>query len=222
MILSVETSAAVCSVALHDRGALMKTLSVDEPQAHAAKTAILIEKLFEETDQQISLLQAVAVSSGPGSYTGLRIGTSVAKGLCMGLNIPLISVPTLDLLGEAVDNNDMLLCPMIDARRMEVFCKVIDERKVTIAETQALIVDENSFRELLEHRQVLFLGDGAAKCQSVIRHPNARFIDGIVPMAKNMGPIAFRRFEDSQFEDLITFVPFYLKDFQAKKAASFF
>jgi tRNA threonylcarbamoyladenosine biosynthesis protein TsaB len=225
LILSIETSASVCSTALHLEGQLIDTIEVSEPQTHAAKLAVSIEALLKRNSLPINKVEAVAVSSGPGSYTGLRIGTSVAKGICMGLNIPLIDIPTLSFLADYVSqtyNNDTFFCPMIDARRMEVYAQVFDNKLSAVTGTEAIIIDENSFRELLDRQSVLFFGDGSGKCKSVILHNNAGFLDGIYPKSAWMGPVAEQRFKSRQFADLTEFTPFYLKEFVAKKAQPIF
>jgi tRNA threonylcarbamoyladenosine biosynthesis protein TsaB len=226
LILSLETSATACSVALHEDGKTVKTLEVHEGQAHAAKLAVLIDEIFKETQTEIAGLKAVAVSAGPGSYTGLRIGTSTAKGICFALSIPLIAINTLESLAFQVLQqhtlNKGLLCPMIDARRMEVYCQVMDLQLSVVRPVQAEIVDETSFNELLKDNEVFFFGDGAEKCKTVINDKNAFFIEGIAPAASAVGGLAFSKFEQKQFEDLMTFTPFYLKEFVAKKAQSIF
>jgi tRNA threonylcarbamoyladenosine biosynthesis protein TsaB len=226
LILSVETSATTCSVALHEDGKTVKTLEILEGQAHAAKLALLINEIFKETQNSIAELKAVAVSAGPGSYTGLRIGTSTAKGICFSLNIPLIAINTLDSLAfQALQRQTLkkgLLCPMIDARRMEVYCQVMDLRLSVLSPVRAEIVDETSFSELLKDNEMFFFGDGAEKCKTVINNKNAFFVEGIIPSASALGALAFSKFEQKQFEDLVNFTPFYLKEFVAKKAQSVF
>ena len=167
-------------------------------------------------------LDAVAVSCGPGSYTGLRIGTSMAKGVCYGRGVSLVAIPTLELmcvpvlLQEMVKEENALLCPMIDARRMEVYAQIFDRALHEVRPIQADVVDADTYRKYLDERPVYFFGNGAAKCMDVIAHPNARYIDGIEPLAKNMFPLAERRIAQGQTEDVAYFVPFYLKDFVAK------
>ena len=167
-------------------------------------------------------LDAVAVSCGPGSYTGLRIGTSMAKGVCYGRGVSLVAIPTLELmcvpvlLQEMVKEENALLCPMIDARRMEVYAQLFDRALHEVRPIQADVVDADTYREYLDERPVYFFGNGAAKCMDVIAHPNARYIDGIEPLAKNMFPLAERRIAQGKTEDVAYFVPFYLKDFVAK------
>jgi tRNA threonylcarbamoyladenosine biosynthesis protein TsaB len=224
LLLSIETSAATCSVALHNGRELSHSLEVKEPQAHAAQLGLLVEQLCSEAAINLKQLAAVAISSGPGSYTGLRIGTSLAKGLCMGLEIPLIAVSTLEAMAHhvAATVEGKLLCPMIDARRMEVYAQVFDGSLNSVTDVQAVVVDKDSFAELLAHRPVLFFGDGAQKCKEVLRHSNAEFLDGIYPKAEFIGVHGQEKFEQKQFADLIAFTPFYFKEFVAKKAQSFF
>lgn len=225
LILSLETSGRYCSVALHDRGELLEVIEVHEPQSHAAKLAILVADVFKKTNAAIHDLDAVAVSSGPGSYTGLRIGTSLAKGICYTLNTPLIAVKTLHLLAhQAQDENKFngLLCPMIDAKRMEVYCEVMDSDLNIVEPVAAKVVEEGAFTELLQHHKMFFFGDGAEKCKKVIGHANAYFRENVFPSASGLGKIAYSRFLKKDFEDLKVFSPFYLKDFVAKKARSVF
>jgi tRNA threonylcarbamoyladenosine biosynthesis protein TsaB len=221
LILSLETSASTCSVAIHESGNLLAGLDIKTPQAHASQLAVLIERIFQEATLDIRQLNAVSVSSGPGSYTGVRIGTSTAKGICFALNIPLIAIPTLDLLvSQIADDYESaeLLCPMIDAKRMEVYCQVVRPDLQVVSEPTAIIIDETSFAEFLESNRMLFFGDGSKKCKSVLRHQNAFFRDDILPSAQKMGLISISKFQQGKFEDLINFTPFYLKDFIAKKA----
>jgi tRNA threonylcarbamoyladenosine biosynthesis protein TsaB len=226
LILSLETSGTACAVALHAGGALVKSLEINEPQAHAAKLAVLIKEVLQQAGFAVHQLQAIAVSAGPGSYTGLRIGTSTAKGICYALNIPLIAVDTLAVLAFAFQQQagvkKGLLCPMIDARRMEVYCQVMDSTLAVVQPVEAKIIDDTSFAELLKQQQVFFFGDGAGKCREVISHENAFFADNIRPGAPALGEMAFGKFVKNEFEDLETFTPFYLKDFIAKKAQSVF
>lgn len=220
VILSLETSTDVCSVALHDESNLLAEQVLQESQAHAARLAPLIDKVIRTSGLVFKDIDAVAISMGPGSYTGLRIGTSTAKGLCYALDIPLIAIGTLELMafqGVVVSKADALLCPMIDARRMEVYCLVADQELAIIEEVSARVVDEATFAELLELNKVLFFGNGAGKCKTVINHSNASFLEGISPMAGALGEMARRKFASEEFEDLVGFKPFYLKEFVAKK-----
>jgi tRNA threonylcarbamoyladenosine biosynthesis protein TsaB len=222
VILSLETSTDVCSVALHDNIHLLAHEEIHEPQSHAARLAPLIDVMLRKVNVQVKQIEAVAVTRGPGSYTGLRIGTSTAKGLCYALGIPLISVGTLELLAFQATGSippASLLCPMIDARRMEVYCLVTDSKLEVIQPVSAHVIDETSFAELLEGNQVLFFGNGANKCRQVITHSNAAFLEGIYPQASALGLMADEKFRKKQFEDLVHFKPFYLKEFVAKKAA---
>lgn len=226
MILSLETSAAQCSVALHKKGKILDTLEISEGQAHASKLAILINEIFQKTGTNFNELSAVAVSAGPGSYTGLRIGVSTAKGICYALNIPLISVSTLDLLtfqflhNQPVKNG--LLCAMIDAKRMEVYCQVTDLDMNIVTSVEAKNIDPQSFAELLRDTQMFFFGDGAEKCDGIIDNMNAVFVSGIRPKASQLGLMAYSKFQEKKFENPMTFIPFYLKDFVAKKAKPVF
>lgn len=224
LIISLETSTDVCSVALHNDGNLLKEFLLHEPRAHAAKLAPLIDEIFKSQHLKLSDLQAVAVSSGPGSYTGLRIGTSTAKGICFALNIPLIAIPTLELLAFSIKSHSEsdLLCPMIDARRMEVYYAVYNSKYELIYPVKAVEVNEHSFAELLKDRQMLFFGNGASKVVAVLNNPNAVLVDNIVPSASVLGQLAKKKFQLGQFENLVEFAPFYLKEFEAKKAKSFF
>jgi tRNA threonylcarbamoyladenosine biosynthesis protein TsaB len=226
LILSLETSASSCAVALHHEKALISALEINESQAHAAKLAVLIQEVFKESGHNIRQLSAVAVSAGPGSYTGLRIGTSTAKGICYAQHIPLIAVNTLDVLAVNFQEQNAvkkgLFCPMIDAKRMEVYCQVLDADLNMILPVEAKVVDQTAFFELLEDHKMFFFGDGASKCRPVITHGNAVFVDNIRPEATVLGRMASVKFEKGEFEDLVGFTPFYLKDFVAKKARSVF
>jgi tRNA threonylcarbamoyladenosine biosynthesis protein TsaB len=220
LILSLETSTNVCSVALHRDGQLLAANEIHIEQSHASKLALFIDDLRKSTGISLKELNAIVVSSGPGSYTGLRIGTSTAKGLCYALNIPLIAVNTLHLLAYHVNKfnqNNALLVPMIDARRMEVYCQVSDSKLKVISPIEAKIIDESSFIELLDSNKIFFFGNGADKCEDVLKHPNASFLKNIYPSAAQLGFIAHEKFKENQFEDLLHFEPFYLKDFVAKK-----
>jgi tRNA threonylcarbamoyladenosine biosynthesis protein TsaB len=222
-VLSLETSTDICSVAIHNNGALIKEIVIREPQAHASKLSPLIANILKEASLSIADVNAVAVTSGPGSYTGLRIGTSTAKGICYALDIPLISIPTLDVIAAQVKDSragEYLICPMIDARRMEVYCQIFDKSLNTIDPIEAKVIDEKSFEELLGTQTMLFCGNGADKCRDTIKHPNAVFVDNIFPRAAVLGSLAFEKMKVNQFEDLEHFKPFYLKEFIAKKAQS--
>src|SRR5579863_8964207 len=183
LILQIETATTVCSVALALNGEVLCLREVEQRNIHAEKITLFIDELLNDVGKSYSALDAVAVSSGPGSYTGLRIGVSVAKGLCFALDKPLIAVETLTAMADglmeqrSIDNSSLLLCPMIDARRMEVFTAVFDTRGNKIKPTSAEIIDEDSFSDLLKDHQVIFFGDGAQKCAKVLGiHANARII----------------------------------------------
>jgi tRNA threonylcarbamoyladenosine biosynthesis protein TsaB len=224
-ILSLETSTAVCSVALHENSSLIAVGEVHLEHSHGSRLAQLIDSIIKFGGIQMADVAAVAVSSGPGSYTGLRIGTSTAKGLCFALNIPLIAIDTLSILSAQVNATNIeksLLCPMIDARRMEVYCSVLDADGLVIQNIEAKVIDESSFEGLLNERRVIFFGNGAEKCRSVITHNNAFFLTGITPSAAQLGSVAFQKFERGTFEDLFQFEPFYLKEFKAKKPFNLF
>ena len=223
-ILHIETSTEVCSVAVSQDGLCVFEREDREGPNHAVKSGVFIDEALSHIDSQLLTLDAVAVSGGPGSYTGLRIGVSTAKGVCFGRDARLISVPTLEvlcvpvLLQEKVKEDNALLCPMLDARRMEVYAALFDRSLREVRPTQADIVDGDTYRAFLDERPVYFFGNGATKCMEVIDHPNARFIEGVVPLARWMFPLAERRFFDQKFEDVAYFEPFYLKDFVAKAA----
>jgi len=181
-----------------------------------------IDEALTFIDTRNITLDAVAVSSGPGSYTGLRIGTSMAKGICYGRDAKLIAVPTLELLavpvllGEMVAEDDALLVPMLDARRMEVYAQVLDRALKEVRGIQADVVTADTYRAFLDAHEVYFFGNGAAKCMDTIAHPHAHLIENITPLAKNMFPLAEKRLAEGRVEDVAYFVPFYLKDFVAK------
>lgn len=220
LILSLETSAKVCSVAIHNGTTLVATSEIHIEQSHASKLAVLIEEVKREAEIELNQLKAVAVSSGPGSYTGLRIGTSTAKGLCYSLNIPLITIGSLELLAfqmKEQNPKNALLCPMIDARRMEVYCLITDSDLNIISPTEAKVIDEESFKKFLNQNEVLFFGDGSDKCREKIKHDNALFLSGIYPKASQLGIAAYSKFMKNQVEDLVKFEPHYLKEFMIKK-----
>lgn len=221
-ILNIDTSTDVCSVAVSENGACIFSKEDHSGPNHAVNLGVFVDEAMSFTDNHAIPFDAVAVSSGPGSYTGLRIGVSMAKGICYARDLKLISVPTLAtmcvplLLQEKIEEEDALLCPMIDARRMEVYAQVFDRSLKVVRGIQADVVDENTYRSLLDEHVVYFFGNGAEKCMSAIGHDNARFIPGIEPLAKNMFPLAEKKFLNDDFEDVAYFVPFYLKDFVAK------
>ncbi len=224
-ILHIETSANVCSVAVSEDGqCIFEQKAEGEHGAGAEHLGTMVDEALSFTDNHAIPFDAVAVSCGPGSYTGLRIGVSMAKGICYGRDLKLIAVPTLELmcvpvlLRETVKEENALLCPMMDARRMEVYSALYDRGLKTVREVKADVVTAETYKEWLDERPVYFFGNGAQKCMDTINHPNAHLIEGIEPVAKWMMPLAEKRFLNEQFEDVAYFVPFYLKDFVAIKA----
>lgn len=221
-ILNIDTSTSACSVALSEDGSLIYHQEDLTGPNHNEKLGSFVDEALSFLDNHALPLDAVAVSSGPGSYTGLRIGTSMAKGICYGRGCKLIAVPTLELLcvpvllQEKIKEEDALLCPMLDARRMEVYAQVFDRGLKEMRPIHADIVDGDTYKEFLDRVPVYFFGNGAAKCMDAIHHPNAHLIEGVVPLAKYMFPIAEKRIAQERFEDVAYFVPFYLKDFVAK------
>lgn len=219
-ILHIETATDVCSVALSEDGVVLFSKEDHNGPQHAVTLGVFIDEMLSMADSHAKPIDAVAVSCGPGSYTGLRIGASMAKGFCYGRNIPLIALSTLKVLSVPVllmDElpEDALLCPMIDARRMEVYAAIYDRALNTVKEVSADIIDGGSYSEYLEKQPIYFFGNGAAKCKGIINHPNAHFIDGIEPLARWMFPLADREFHNETFQDVAYFEPFYLKDFVA-------
>lgn len=219
IILHIETSTNVCSVALSENGTSLFTKSNAYGMNHAALLSVFIAEALEVLKKVDKKLDAVAVSSGPGSYTGLRIGVSTAKGLCYGYSIPLIAVSTLEVLtAEALralkSEEKALFCPMIDARRMEVYAAFYNAKGEIKREISADIITSDSYAEILENQPVYFFGNGADKCKTTLIHPNGRFIDNLVPLAENMIPFAEKAFAENRFEDVAYFEPFYLKEFQ--------
>lgn len=221
-ILHIETSTNVCSVAVSYDGECIYHKEDFSGPNHASTLGGYVDEAISFTDSHAIPFDAVAVSCGPGSYTGLRIGVSLAKGVCYGRKLKLISIPTLDLmcvpllLGEKVPE-DALLCPMLDARRMEVYAKIVDRGLKTVRDIKAEIIDQDSYLEYLEKGKVCFFGNGSDKCKEVIKHENAIFIPDVYPLAKHMMPLAERKFFNEDFEDVAYFEPFYLKDFVALK-----
>jgi tRNA threonylcarbamoyladenosine biosynthesis protein TsaB len=227
LIISLDTSTTVCSVALHHQNkatgyGILGSYELFTERTSSAMLTTLISQIVSQAGYELSELSAVAVAKGPGSYTGLRIGVSTAKGLCFALDKPLLAINTLQAMAEQIRAffpDDHLLCPMIDARRMEVYCALYTTSGQEVQETSANIIDEQSFDEWLSKGPVVFFGDGAEKCRSLLStHPNAIFPDKLIlPSARTIGQLAAHAFEQGQFEDVATFEPFYLKDFMAIK-----
>ena len=226
LILNIETSTEVCSVSLAKNGQLLFKKESIEGMNHSRLLTVFIEEIFAENNILINTIDAIAVSKGPGSYTGLRIGVSVAKGLCYGLNIPLISVNSLEVLGIYATQNlakyelpnygsPVLFCPMIDARRMEVYTALYNSSGEEIKPVSAEIIDENFLSEKFENHKILFLGNGAEKCKSLIKHKNAFFVGPMKTSAQFMQAISEEKFDKEEFEDVAYFEPFYLKNFVA-------
>lgn len=222
-ILHIETSTNVCSVALSQDGTCIYEEINEEGPSHAQVLAGFVQEAVSFADSHAIPLDAVAVSKGPGSYTGLRIGVSEAKGVAYGRDAKLLSVSTLKtltvptLLKDELPE-DALLCPMIDARRMEVYCALYDRALKEVCPIQALVIDENSFQDVLDERPIYFMGNGADKCIDTIKHPNAHFIEGVTPKARNMIPLAEMALARNEIEDVAYFEPFYLKEFVATQS----
>lgn len=225
-ILTIESSTETCSVAVCQDGSVIFEKHNKEANSHTKYLATFVEEAISFADSHAIPLDAVAVSSGPGSYTGLRIGVSTAKGVCYGRNIPLIAIPTLKilcvgpLLSDEIDEENALLCPMIDARRMEAYTTIYNRALKEARKVQADIIDEHTYDEWLNKGVVYFLGNGAEKCKEVIKHPNARFIDNILPSARMMLPLAELAIAKNDYVDVAYFEPFYLKEFVAIKSKS--
>ena len=220
-ILHIDTSTDICSVAVSEDSHVIFEQEDATGSNHAEQLGTFVDEALSFTDNHAIPFDAVAVSGGPGSYTGLRIGVSMAKGICYARNLKLISVPTLELLCVPVLLRELvpegaLLCPMIDARRMEVYAGLYDRSLKPVREVGADVVDAETYKPWLDEREIYFFGNGAKKCMETIDHPNAHYIDGVKPLAKWMQPLAERRLLNGQTEDVAYYVPFYLKDFVAK------
>lgn len=220
-ILNIETSTDVCSVAVSRDGTCIFNREDYSGPNHAVKLGVFVDEALSYIDNRSIPLDAVAVSCGPGSYTGLRIGVSMAKGICYGRGVKLVAVPTLELLAVPVllehdIEEDALLCPMLDARRMEVYAGVYDRALNEVRPVQADVVDADTYREYLDKGKVYFFGNGACKCIDAIDNGNARLIKDVKPLARYMFPLAEKRINQGRIEDVAYFVPFYLKDFVAK------
>ncbi len=221
LILSIETATKVCSVAMHREGKLLGTMELHAERSHSEYLAVMIKDLIRYVGVETKELSAVAVSKGPGSYTGLRIGVSTAKGLCFGLDIPLISVNSLMAMAFEVSKYNLKgydLCPMLDARRMEVYCLLTDPHLNVKQETHSRILETNSFEKEIKDSSILFFGNGMPKSRDILsKHEKAFFVEDIYPKASNIGFLANEKFKNKDFENTVTFEPFYLKDFIATK-----
>jgi len=225
LILNIETSTEVCSASLAKDGHVTYLRENLAGQNHAMLLTVFIKELLAESKTSIDQLDAVAVSGGPGSYTGLRIGVSVAKGICYAAHLPLIAITSLEAMADHIIRNleiihpvnkeDILFVPMIDARRMEVYTSVYDKKGFQIRGIQADIIDHQSYLKYLDNHSVLFFGNGSDKCRETISHPNATFIDHVLASARHMAPLSERNYANRQFVDLAYYEPFYLKDFVA-------
>ncbi|MGK0137049.1 MAG: tRNA threonylcarbamoyladenosine biosynthesis protein TsaB [Algoriphagus sp.] len=215
LILSIETSTNGCSAALHSEGSLISNSELFAERSSAEMLTTLIKHVLFISKKTFDDLDALAISKGPGSYTGLRIGVSTAKGICFAKDIPLISVNSLDIMVDQIPKfYNGLICPMLDARRMEVYCKVVNHLGQVYMPTSAKIVDESAFEEYLLEHKVLFCGEGADKCKQVIHNANALFLGKEVrPKAADMGKMAFEKVKTLDYENLSEFEPFYLKEF---------
>lgn len=217
-ILNIETATTNCSVSLSKEG---ETFILKEDYgngySHAERLHVYIEEVLEQANLSLKDIDAVAISKGPGSYTGLRIGVSTAKGLCFAVDKPLISISTLEALAHQVKVDDGIIIPMLDARRMEVYSAVFNTNHKQIREVQAQVLDENSFADYLALGKVYFIGNGVEKTKTLIEHPNAVFIEGKLPSANEMSQLAFDKYKKDDIEDVAYFEPYYLKDFIAIK-----
>ena len=221
-LIHIETSTNVCSVAFSRGNKILWNRENHEGQSHSVLLGKYIDELLAFVRMSGILPDGVAVSCGPGSYTGLRIGVSMAKGLCSGWNVPLLSIPTLDILAQKAilsvpceESTDALYCAMIDARRMEVYAALYDCPLQKIRNTEAVVITENSFSPYLDKQKIYFFGNGAEKCKNLLCSPNAVFIDGMHPLAGDMVVLSEQAYREKHFEDVAYFEPVYLKDFVA-------
>ena len=214
IILCLETATTNCSVALSVNGEVKAIREENNLKySHAERLHVFIDEVLKEAKIDKSQVEAVAVSKGPGSYTGLRIGVSAAKGLCFALDIPLISTPTLEVLAQQMQLEDCIIIPLLDARRMEVYSAVFNSEKKQIRETRAEILDENSFKDFLNERKTIFLGDGAAKFEKICNHKNAAFYLDAFPSSAEMAKLADAKYKIGDTESVAYFEPYYLKEF---------
>ncbi|MEQ8546762.1 MAG: tRNA (adenosine(37)-N6)-threonylcarbamoyltransferase complex dimerization subunit type 1 TsaB [Cyclobacteriaceae bacterium] len=216
LILSIETSTDVCSVAVHNESNLIAFQRYDLAKSHSSLLAVLIQQMLENADLKISDLSAIAVSAGPGSYTGLRIGVSTVKGIAFGQNLPVIALDSLDVLNAAFhrfQKEDEYAMPMMDARRMEVYCQIRDKAGAYVLKSKALIVEPDSLT-LYNNKPIVIFGNGAEKTLPIIGGENITYLPGIVPEAVNMGLIAFQKFQKKEFVDAAYFEPYYLKEYR--------
>lgn len=221
LILNIETATTNCSVSLAKDGDTIALLEEDDKNySHSECLHVYINDVLVKANISMKELDAIAVSKGPGSYTGLRIGVSAAKGLCFSLNIPLISVHTLEALAHQVNVDKGLIVSMLDARRMEVYSSIYNHKHELFRDTEAQILDEHSFHNILEQNEVYFIGSGVAKTKELIKHKNAKFIEGKLPSANEMSLLSYYKCKKSNIENVAYFEPYYLKDFVALKPKS--
>lgn len=220
LILNIETSTQVCSVSISLNGDIVAFKESNDEKSHAKLLTIFIDQLLKEQSYSIENFDAIAISKGPGSYTGLRIGVSTAKGLCYAKDIPLIAINTLQSMANGIiqqgnySDKDIIV-PMIDARRMEVYSAFFNQKSEFIRDVKAEIIDENSYQEVLQKNRMIFFGDGSEKIKSVIKHENAVFIEDMNPSSRYMSTLSEEAFNKKKFENVAYFEPFYLKDFIA-------
>jgi tRNA threonylcarbamoyladenosine biosynthesis protein TsaB len=219
LLLNLETATTNCSVSLAKDGVVIAIKEHDTPNySHSEQLHVFIEEVLTEASVKLSDLDAVAVSKGPGSYTGLRIGVSAAKGLCFSLDVPLISIETLKSMASQYKSSDHdFIIPLLDARRMEVYSKIFDNQLNSSRETAAEIIEEHSFLNFLKNGRAILIGSGAAKCQDVIANENIAYDLNLVPSAKDMSQLSYDKFLVNDFEDVAYFEPYYLKDFILQK-----
>jgi len=218
-ILNIETATTNCSVSLSFVGDILAIREDNNnTYSHSERLHTYIDEVLKESNVSPSDLSAIAVSKGPGSYTGLRIGVSTAKGLCFALDKPLISIPTLESLAYQVTTDKGIIIPMLDARRLEVYASIYDCEYKQIRETKAEILDLNSFLDYLRNNKVVFIGSGVSKTSELIKHPNAVFIQNKLPSARDMGQLAYVKYKKNDIEDVAYFEPYYLKDFLFHKS----
>lgn len=221
LILNIETATTNCSVSLSEEGkTIILKEDYDKNYSHAERLHVYVDAVLKEANIKSSQLDAIAISKGPGSYTGLRIGVSAVKGLCFALEKPMISVSTLESLAHQVICKEGVIVAMLDARRMEVYSAIFNSNYKKIRETEAEILDETSFSSYLEQGKVYFIGNGVEKTKTIITHSNAIFIDDKLPSANEMSALAYNKYKISDFEDVAYFEPYYLKDFVALKPKS--
>ena len=218
IILSIETATTVCSCSLSRDGEILLNRESYKGQSHASLLGVFVNEMMEYARLNSLKIDAIAVSSGPGSYTGLRIGVSEAKGLSYGLGIPMIAIPTAKIMASMIRDKadqETLLCPMIDARRMEVYATFFNQQLNVVRKTSADIIEIDTYDNLLDEHKIVFFGNGSAKCKEVSTHPNAIFIDDVHPLASAMIPLAEESYAVKDFVDSAYFEPFYLKEFVA-------